>query len=201
MSTNFCDLLGNLCVGGVGKVGSRVHREGTLLTEACVKRVALALSLILLAACELDVGLSNTDAGEVDVDAGGGIGVECEVNPCENGATCTSSYDGTCVARASEGEECETNHWDPFGSNCSEDLRCEYGDSGYECMALREAGESCDSNDDCVEGLICEWSESGDVCQELRHNGASCDSDGDCVSGICNGRINRCVAEPDCVRL
>jgi alpha-tubulin suppressor-like RCC1 family protein len=162
-----------------------------------VKRVALALTALLLAACELDVpssGLSIDAGGLLPPDADAGA-LECPENPCQNGGSCaltTDSFQCSCPP-GYEGELCDVDVDDCDPNPCRNDGFCSDRVAGYECAcAPGFSGVDCSTNiDECAD----EPCQNAGTCTDMT-NDFSCD----CVAGFngvrCEVNVDDCDPNP-----
>jgi hypothetical protein len=90
--------------------------------------------------------------------------------------------EGTCQLEGKKlGEDC-TGH----GIECQSTLYCKQ----TKCVALGQAGASCDASTYCADGLTCQ----AGACVTLTADGAGCSDDFVCFSGWCNG--GTCTTKP-----
>jgi len=100
---------------------------------------------------------------------------------CASGSRC---FDGHCVPRTADGEQCED--W----GECVAADHCDELDS--HCLRLSVLGEGCDSVYICQQGLVC----VGGRCALRLDNGKECDSGTECATRAClNGH---CLDDRSC---
>lgn len=159
-------------------------------TEACVKRVALALYALLFAACELSISTSTIDAGSPNTSA------LCADEPCLNGGVCQVTDEGfRCACEPGfEGELCELDVDDCDPNPCKNDGLCSDRVAGYTCSCSAGfTGVDCSTNIDecanqpCQHGGVCIDLVDGYKCDcPAGYNGKSCEVDvDDCATSPC----------------
>lgn len=133
------------------------------------------------------------------------VGAPCALDrvPCAGGAGMCS--DGTCVARAGEGEPCGV---------CAPALECVESTCVPRATPdLGDAGDACTETEECAQGLACEAAECAAVeacpcgnlelcggartCAPRRTSGQACDEDRECTAELfCDDETGTCSARP-----
>jgi len=155
-----------------------------------VKRVALALSALLFAACDPQISSSTIDAG--DWDAGG---LECAENPCLNDGACRVVEEGfQCVCVPGfEGDLCEVDVNDCEPNPCKNDGLCSDRVASYSCAcAPGFTGVDCSTNtDECADSPC----ENGGACTDMV-NGYQCDCAAGYSGSRCEVDVDDCATSP-----